>query len=158
MLTFRTHPLARVRPESVPPAIMGEDAEKFALMEELGVKAVLSLEFSSRLASMSRKSLLGTCSSAGGSDCRGRGLAFWPRQGRECRNPAPAVLPLRVPGDSRSSYSAGRERISSTRIREAVRGADFLQVAGMLGRPYRWKGPVIHGRQLGRLLDYPRPI
>lgn len=25
----------------------------------------------------------------------------------------------------------------------------------MLGRPYRWKGPVIHGRQLGRLLDYP---
>ena len=56
VLTFRTHPLARVRPESVPPAIMGEDAEKFALMEELGVKAVLSLEFSSRLAS---KSLLG---------------------------------------------------------------------------------------------------
>lgn len=36
VLTFRTHPLARVRPESVPPAIMGEDAEKFALMEELG--------------------------------------------------------------------------------------------------------------------------
>lgn len=25
----------------------------------------------------------------------------------------------------------------------------------MLGRPYRWKGPVIHGLQLGRLLDYP---
>lgn len=25
----------------------------------------------------------------------------------------------------------------------------------MLGRPYRWRGPVIHGRQLGRLLDYP---
>ena len=47
------------------------------------------------------------------------------------------------------------ERISSTRIREAVRAADFLQAAGMLGRPYRWKGPVIHGRQLGRLLDYP---
>lgn len=51
MLTFRTHPLARVRPESVPPAIMAVDAEKFALMEELGVKMVLTLEFSSRLAS-----------------------------------------------------------------------------------------------------------
>lgn len=47
------------------------------------------------------------------------------------------------------------ERVSSTRIREAVRAADFLQAAGMLGRPYRWRGPVIHGRQLGRLLDYP---
>ena len=59
VLTFRTHPLARVRPESVPPAIMGEDAEKFALMEELGVKAVLSLEFSSRLASMSPEEFIG---------------------------------------------------------------------------------------------------
>ena len=64
VLTFRTHPLARVRPESVPPAIMGEDAEKFALMEELGVKAVLSLEFSSRLASMSPEEFIGElCSS-----------------------------------------------------------------------------------------------
>ena len=49
VLTFRTHPLARVRPESVPPAIMAVDAEKFALMEELGVKMVLTLEFSSCL-------------------------------------------------------------------------------------------------------------
>ena len=64
VLTFRTHPLARVRPESVPPAIMGEDAEKFALMKELGVKAVLSLEFSSRLASMSPEEFIGElCSS-----------------------------------------------------------------------------------------------
>ena len=84
MLTFRTHPLARVRPESVPPAIMGEDAEKFSLMEELGVKAVLSLEFSSRLASMSPEEFIGElCSSclvaqiAVGEDWHfGRGRAF----------------------------------------------------------------------------------
>ena len=31
-------------PESVPPAIMAVDAEKFALMEELGVKMVLTLD------------------------------------------------------------------------------------------------------------------
>lgn len=60
VLTFRTHPLARVRPESVPPAIMAVDAEKFALMEELGVKMVLTLEFSSRLASMSRRNSSGS--------------------------------------------------------------------------------------------------
>lgn len=157
VLTFRTHPLARVRPESVPPAIMGEDAEKFALMEELGVKAVLSLEFSSRLASMSPEEFIGElCSScrvaqiAVGEDWHfGRGRAGNVETLRllSCRYGfrVTAVPPILQDG----------ERISSTRIREAVRGADFLQVAGMLGRPYRWKGPVIHGRQLGRLLDYP---
>lgn len=157
VLTFRTHPLARVRPESVPPAIMGEDAEKFALMEELGVKAVLSLEFSSRLASMSPEEFIGElCSScrvaqiAVGEDWHfGRGRAGNVETLRllSCRY---GFRVTAVP-----SILQDGERISSTRIREAVREADFLQVAGMLGRPYRWKGPVIHGRQLGRLLDYP---
>lgn len=157
VLTFRTHPLARVRPESVPPAIMGEDAEKFALMKELGVKAVLSLEFSSRLASMSPEEFIGElCSSclvaqiAVGEDWHfGRGRAGNVETLRllSCRY---GFRVTAVP-----SILQDGERISSTRIREAVRAADFLQAAGMLGRPYRWKGPVIHGRQLGRLLDYP---
>ena len=157
VLTFRTHPLARVRPESVPPAIMAGDAEKFALMEELGVKMVLTLEFSSRLASMSPEEFIRElCAScrvaeiAVGEDWHfGRGRAgdvetlrlLSGRYGFRVT----AVPPILRDG----------ERVSSTRIREAVRAADFLQAAGMLGRPYRWRGPVIHGRQLGRLLDYP---
>ena len=157
VLTFRTHPLARVRPESVPPAIMAVDAEKFALMEELGVKMVLTLEFSSRLASMSPEEFIRElCAScrvaeiAVGEDWHfGRGRAgdvetlrlLSGRYGFRVT----AVPPILRDG----------ERVSSTRIREAVRAADFLQAAGMLGRPYRWRGPVIHGRQLGRLLDYP---
>lgn len=157
VLTFRTHPLARVRPESVPPAIMAVNAEKFALMEELGVKMVLTLEFSSRLASMSPEEFISElCAScrvaeiAVGEDWHfGRGRAgdvetlrlLSGRYGFRVT----AVPPILRDG----------KRVSSTRIREAVRAADFLQAAGMLGRPYRWRGPVIHGRQLGRLLDYP---
>ncbi len=69
------------------------DTLKTAPREEL-FRAMLSLKeladiLIARLASMSRKSLLGNffVPPAGGSDCRGRGLAFWPRQGGECRNP-----------------------------------------------------------------------
>lgn len=157
VLTFRTHPLARVRPESVPPAIMAVEMEKIALMEELGVRMVLNLEFSSRLASMSPEEFIKElCSScrvaeiAVGEDWHfGRGRAgnvetlchLASRYGFRVT----AVSPILRAG----------ERVSSTRIREAVRAADFLQAAEMLGRPYRWKGTVIHGRQLGRRLNYP---
>ena len=157
VLTFRTHPLARVKPECVPPAIMAEEAEKFALMEELGMKAALSLEFSSRLASMSPEEFIGElCSScrvaqiAVGEDWHfGRGRAGNVETLRQlsCRY---GFRVTAVPSILRDG-----ERVSSTRIREAVRTADFAQAAGMLGRPYLWKGPVIYGRQLGRLLDCP---
>ena len=126
VLTFRTHPLARVRPESVPPAIMGEDAEKFALMKELGVKAVLSLEFSSRLASMSPEEFIGElCSScrvaqiAVGEDWHfGRGRAGNVETLRllSCRY---GFRVTAVP-----SILQDGERISSTRIREAVRAGE----------------------------------
>ncbi|WP_302014328.1 riboflavin biosynthesis protein RibF [uncultured Akkermansia sp.] len=157
VLTFRTHPLARVRPESVPAAIMAVEAEKFALMEELGVRMVLNLEFSSRLASMSPEEFIGElCSScrvaeiAVGEDWHfGRGRAGNVETLRllagRCGFRVTAVPPILRDG----------ERVSSTRIREAVRAADFSQASAMLGRPYRWKGRVVHGRQLGRQLDYP---
>lgn len=157
VLTFRTHPLARVRPESVPAAIMAVEAEKFALMEELGVRMVLNLEFSSRLASMSPEEFIGElCSScrvaeiAVGEDWHfGRGRAGNVETLRllagRCGFRVTAVPPILRDG----------ERVSSTRIREAVRAADFSQASAMLGRPYRWKGQVVHGRQLGRQLNYP---
>lgn len=157
VLTFRTHPLARVRPESVPAAIMAVEAEKFALMEELGVRMVLNLEFSSRLASMSPEEFIGElCSScrvaeiAVGEDWHfGRGRAGNVETLRllagRCGFRVTAVPPILRDG----------ERVSSTRIREAVRAADFSQASAMLGRPYRWKGRVVHGRQLGRQLNYP---
>lgn len=157
VLTFRTHPLARVRPESVPPAIMAVDAEKFALMEELGVKMVLTLEFSSRLASLSPEEFIKElCSS-----CRVAEIAVG-EDWHFGRGRAGDVGTLRLLA-SRYGFRVtavppilrAGERVSSTRIREAVRAADFLQAAEMLGRPYRWKGTVLHGRQLGRLLNYP---
>lgn len=47
------------------------------------------------------------------------------------------------------------ERISSTRIREALRQGDFADAARLLGRPYAIGGRVVRGRQLGRTLGFP---
>lgn len=47
------------------------------------------------------------------------------------------------------------ERVSSTRIREALAAGEFAHAAKLLGRPYAISGHVVHGKQLGRTLGYP---
>ena len=47
------------------------------------------------------------------------------------------------------------ERISSSRVRDALQDADFDQVESLLGRPYAISGRVIHGEKKARLLGYP---
>ncbi len=47
------------------------------------------------------------------------------------------------------------ERVSSTRIREAIRLGHMADAAGMLGRPVSTIGHVVHGEKIGRGLGYP---
>jgi riboflavin kinase/FMN adenylyltransferase len=47
------------------------------------------------------------------------------------------------------------DRISSTRIREAVKLGHFDDIQGMLGQPVSTIGKVVHGEQIGRSLGYP---
>ena len=47
------------------------------------------------------------------------------------------------------------ERVSSTRIRDALSAGDFLQAENLLGRPYAIGGRVVRGKQLGRTLGFP---
>jgi riboflavin kinase/FMN adenylyltransferase len=47
------------------------------------------------------------------------------------------------------------ERVSSTRIREAVKLGHFHDVRGMLGHPVSTIGRVVHGEAIGRKLGYP---
>jgi riboflavin kinase/FMN adenylyltransferase len=47
------------------------------------------------------------------------------------------------------------ERVSSTRIREALAAGHFDEAALLLGRPYTMTGRVEHGKKLGRELGSP---
>ena len=47
------------------------------------------------------------------------------------------------------------ERVSSTRIREALLAGDFAAAARWLGRRYAIGGHVVRGQQLGRTLGFP---
>ena len=47
------------------------------------------------------------------------------------------------------------ESISSTRIRAAITDGEVKKAALMLGRPYSFTAPVVHGKKLGRVLGFP---
>ena len=51
--------------------------------------------------------------------------------------------------------SVDGERVSSTRIREALAAGDFAAATRLLGRPYSICGRVVRGNQLGRTLGFP---
>ena len=54
-----------------------------------------------------------------------------------------------------STVSYEGERISSTRIREALLVNNFDLAATLLGRPYTFSGKVVFGQQLGRSIGIP---
>ena len=76
---------------------------------------------------------------------RGGDLPLLQAMGKELGFSAGEIEPVQALG----------ERVSSTRIREALRAGDFLQAENLLGRPYAIGGRVVRGKQLGRTLGFP---
>lgn len=54
-----------------------------------------------------------------------------------------------------TTVMAEGDRASSTRIRAALKSADFALAESLLGRPYVISGHVVHGDKLGRTLGVP---
>lgn len=57
--------------------------------------------------------------------------------------------------EAASTVEMADERVSSTRIRQALTDGDFALAEQLLGRPFSIAGRVLHGQQLGRRLDAP---
>ena len=53
------------------------------------------------------------------------------------------------------TFSIDGERVSSTRIREALEQGRLDEAERLLGREYRMSGRVVHGEKLGRKLGFP---
>lgn len=54
-----------------------------------------------------------------------------------------------------STLEIAGDRVSSTRVRQALEAADFQLAEQLLGRPYAISGKVVIGQQLGRTLNSP---
>ena len=157
IIVFEPLPREYFSPLQAPARIMSF-REKFFALRDLGVDRLLRVRFNERLRGMSAQQFVDDIFVSGlgvryvvlgddfrfGNDREGD-LEFirqqGPRYGYEAR-PTPTL-------------SMDGERVSSTRIREALEQADFAEAARLLGRPYSISGKVVYGRQLGQTLGTP---
>jgi riboflavin kinase/FMN adenylyltransferase len=157
VILFEPLPREYFAPREAPPRLMSF-REKFEALAELGIDRVLRVRFDEALRTMSAEDFIQSIFVDGlgaryivvGDDLRfGRNReggfelvqALAAKHGYQCMHTAT----LDLDGD----------RVSSTRIREALLAADFELAEKLLGRPYSMSGKVVYGDQRGRLLGAP---
>ena len=156
VVTFDPHPIRVLAPSRAPSSLLATLDHKAHLLKELGVGLMLAIHFDEAFAKVEAEEFIDRlCLSrvktlAVGEDWKfGRGrrgdVAMLRKAAAERGFTLEAVPPVMADG----------ERISSTRIRQAIRDGNLSAAAGMLGRPYSVEGVVKQGRQLGRQLGFP---
>ncbi|WP_204137634.1 bifunctional riboflavin kinase/FAD synthetase [Halomicronema sp. CCY15110] len=156
VVTFYPHPQEFFSGQSRP--WLTPLAEKAALMKLLGVRQLVLLPFNAELSNLPpavfvEQVLLQRLQArhiSVGADFRfghqRQGDVTLLKQLAEQRGTRVTVVDL---------AHAGGDRISSSRIRQALCAGDIDQVQQLMGRPYRLLGRVVKGQQLGRQLGFP---
>lgn len=156
-LTFEPLPREFFARDNPPPRLTLARA-KVEGLHALGVESVGLLRFNAALSAMSAEDFVSTLlvGRLGAREVwigpdfrfghrRGGDLALLQRLGASHGFSAAAIEPVHLHD----------ERVSSTRIRDALRGGDFITAERLLGRPYAIGGRVVRGKQLGRTLGFP---
>lgn len=156
LLTFDPHPIRVIAPAKAPASLLESLEHKAKIVSGLGIGLFIPLHFDAGLAAMEASEFIERLTAAPvrtiavGEDWRfghqRRGdVALLQSESEKRGFHLDAVPPVMFEGD----------RISSTRIRQAIHDGNLDEASGMLGRPYSVSGPVVRGEQLGRKLGFP---
>lgn len=156
VLTFDPHPIRVCAPDKAPASLLETLEHKARIVSKLGVGLFVPLHFDAALATMAATEFIARLTVAPvrtivvGEDWRfghhrSGDVTLLRREAARRGFHLEAVPPVMVDG----------ERISSTRIRQAIRDGNLEAAARMLGRPYSVSGSVVHGNHLGRTLGFP---
>jgi riboflavin kinase/FMN adenylyltransferase len=156
-ITFDRHPNAVVAPTRTPPLICSLEV-KLRCIEALGFPATLLLKFdralSERPAEEFIRSLISGFSGLH-SLCVGSAFTFGHRRQGNVALLKRLGTELGFHVHGLAAVSLDGQMISSTRIRDSIRGGDLDAAGQMLGRPYRLVAKVVPGKQLGNQLGFP---
>lgn len=156
VLTFDPHPIRVIAPKKAPSSLLATLNHKAEIVKELGAQLFVAVHFDAAFAAKEAGEFLDALfrapvrTIAVGEDWRfGRGrhgdVDFLEEQAAIRNFTLEAVAPVMSDGD----------RVSSTRIRQAIRDGNLKAASRMLGRAYSVCGPVVYGRQLGRTIGFP---
>jgi riboflavin kinase/FMN adenylyltransferase len=156
LLTFDPHPIQVIAPAKAPSSLLETLNHKARVVSALGVRLFIPLHFDAAMAEMEADEFVKQLTAASvrtiavGEDWRfghkrAGDVSLLQREAEKRGFRLEAVPPVMFEGD----------RISSTRIRQAIHDGNLDEAARMLGRRYAVSGPVIAGDQLGRQLGFP---
>ncbi len=155
--TFDPHPVSYFRPEA-PPFRLTTLEQRQELYLAAGATAMLVFHFDNQLANTTAEDFvlgllgerLGAAGVVTGEDFtfgkgRGGNRAVLETLGRQAGIEARTVPPV----------MDGKEPVSSSRVRDALREGDPQEAARLLTRPFAIRGVVEHGDKRGRTIGYP---
>jgi len=156
LLTFDPHPIRVIAPRKAPSSLLETLEHKASAVADFGVQVFIPLHFDMEMAKMEASEFIGQLMKAPvrtiavGEDWRfghnrSGDVPFLENEAAKRGFTLEAVPPVMFDG----------ERVSSSRIRQAIRDGNLDAAAQMLGRPYVVCGTVIEGRKLGRTLGFP---
>lgn len=156
-VTFDRHPQEAIQPEKAPPYLTTLTT-RLRLLVEAGLRDVLVLRFDRDLAALHPEAFLQSVLQRHLNARHivvGRDFRFgWQRMGSvEYLQEAQSHFGFTVEAVADVQYCG--ERISSSRIRQALLEGDLQAANAMLGRAYILEGVVVRGQQMGRKLGFP---
>jgi riboflavin kinase / FMN adenylyltransferase len=157
VITFEPQPMEFFVPEQAP-ARLTRLREKLEAVAACGIERVLVIHFDAAFATVEAEAFVrGILVERLGIRHLYVGDDF--RFGRDRRGDFALLEALgREAGfgvESLATVACDGERVSSTRIREALQRGDLLHANHCLGRSYRISGRVAHGNKRGRTIGFP---
>ena len=158
VITFEPQPQEFFAGPTAPPARLMRLREKLLALNGLGIERVLCLEFDHRLAALPAERFiedllvrqLGLRYLVIGDDFR-----FGHRRAGDFALLVKAGQQHGFEVVDNHSYMVDGERVSSTRVRQALSWGDLELAARLLGRPYDMCGRIAHGDERGRTIGFP---
>lgn len=157
VLTFEPHPIQVLAPERAPRRLLAGSMHKRSILEELGMDLLVVVDFDRSFAARTAEEFLQILQTAPHLTALavGEDWQFGKNRGGDAHLLKAFGQEFSVAIDSVSAIMDGGERISSTRIRQALRDGNLAAAEQMLGRPYSIIGRVMEGKQLGRTIGFP---
>ncbi len=157
VVTFNCHPNSVVAPEKTPPLIYPLE-KKLRVIESLGVEATQLIHFDRAFSQVSAEDFIRNLVldfQNVHSICVGSTFTFGHKRQGNVELLKKLGTELRFIVHVLSAVSLDAERVSSTRIREAIRTGNLDCASQMLGRAYSLAGKIVEGGQLGRKIGFP---
>ena len=156
VLTFEPLPRELLFPDRAPPRLSSLPARLHAFAEA-GIEIAYLCRFNRAFAALTPQEFSRLLREMHGARrvLVGRDFRFGAKRAGDVALLAAEGKRLGFEVETLATVEDGAERVSSTRVREALASGDLDLAARLLGRPYAICGRVVHGAKLGRNLGFP---